>query len=183
MIGQLAEIAVRALSPGGNDPYTAINCIDYLGSALAELASRELPPPWHFDDQGRLRLIVREQSFESALTAAFDQIRRCGRSDAAVTLSLLKTIAVILSFTRNETQRQALLRQAAMVERGSREGLPEEEDRRAVRKQYLRVFDILVEHFGLSGEFEGGGALAATGKNEENGARVFRGSDKPFESK
>ena len=170
LIDQLSEIAVRALSPGVNDPYTALNCIDYLGSALSELAGRELPPPWHFDDQGRLRLIVREQTFESALSTAFDQIRRYGRSDAAVTLSLLKTISVILSCTRNETQRQALLRQAAMVERGSREGLPEEEDRRAVREQYLRVFDILVEHFGLSGEFEGDGALAATGKNEENGA-------------
>ena len=44
-VQQLVEIAVRALSPGINDPYTAIACVDRLGSALCRLAQREMPSP------------------------------------------------------------------------------------------------------------------------------------------
>lgn len=43
---QLVEIAARALSPGINDPFTAIACVDRLGSALwrpQELAGRRRP--------------------------------------------------------------------------------------------------------------------------------------------
>ena len=42
---QLVEIAVRALSPGINDPFTAIACVDRLGSALCRLARRDMPSP------------------------------------------------------------------------------------------------------------------------------------------
>jgi uncharacterized membrane protein len=39
-IGALVEIAVRALSPGINDPRTAMTCIDHLTAALAHLLLR-----------------------------------------------------------------------------------------------------------------------------------------------
>ena len=48
-IHQLVEIAVRALSPGINDPFTAITCVDRLGSALRRLAHRDLPSRYRFD--------------------------------------------------------------------------------------------------------------------------------------
>ena len=154
LINQLVEVAVRALSPGINDPFTAINCIDYLGSALNELARRRLPAPWHFDDEDRLRLITRPQTFDGALAAAVDQIRQHGRHDVAVTIRLLEMLATVLPSTRCEEQRRTLVRQAAMIERGAREGLPAEEDRRDVRRRYLAVFATLEENFGLSGDLD-----------------------------
>jgi len=36
----MVEIAVRALSPGINDPFTAIRCVDQLAAALCRLAER-----------------------------------------------------------------------------------------------------------------------------------------------
>ena len=42
-IDQLVEVAVRALSPGVNDPFTAINCVDRLGAALCSLADEGHP--------------------------------------------------------------------------------------------------------------------------------------------
>jgi uncharacterized membrane protein len=42
-VNQLVEIAVRALSPGLNDPFTAITCVDHLGSVLCRLATRDMP--------------------------------------------------------------------------------------------------------------------------------------------
>jgi uncharacterized membrane protein len=154
LINQLVEVAVRALSPGINDPFTAINCIDYLGSALSELARRRLPTPWHFDAEDRLRLVTRPQTFDGALTAAVDQIRQHGRRDVAVTIRLLEMLATLLPATRSEEQRRALVRQAAMIDRGSRDALSAEEDRRDVRNRYLAVFQALEENFGLSGDLD-----------------------------
>jgi uncharacterized membrane protein len=42
-VRQLVEIALRALSPGINDPFTAIAVLDRLGAALCEIAPRHLP--------------------------------------------------------------------------------------------------------------------------------------------
>ena len=42
-IEELVEIAVRALSPGINDPFTAMNCIDRLGAALGDYLSESCP--------------------------------------------------------------------------------------------------------------------------------------------
>jgi uncharacterized membrane protein len=55
-IDQLVEIAVRALSPAINDPFTALMCIDRLGTALSQLATREFPSVEFADESGKLRL-------------------------------------------------------------------------------------------------------------------------------
>ena len=42
LIDELVEIALRALSPGINDPFTAITSMHWMGAALAKLADRDL---------------------------------------------------------------------------------------------------------------------------------------------
>ncbi|WP_291852481.1 DUF2254 domain-containing protein [Bradyrhizobium sp.] len=42
---RIVEIAQRALSPGINDPTTAIYCLDRMEEALMRLAARDVPPP------------------------------------------------------------------------------------------------------------------------------------------
>ncbi len=42
LIDELVEIGLRALSPGINDPFTAITAIHWLGAATAELGRRDL---------------------------------------------------------------------------------------------------------------------------------------------
>jgi len=54
----LEEMAVRALSPGTNDPYTAINALDDLSAGLVRLAGRRKPSPFRYDQQGRLRVVA-----------------------------------------------------------------------------------------------------------------------------
>jgi uncharacterized membrane protein len=53
-IDQLVEVTVRALSPGVNDPFTAISCIARLGAALCTLAEKVIPSPYRHDEDGRL---------------------------------------------------------------------------------------------------------------------------------
>jgi uncharacterized membrane protein len=42
LFDELVEIALRALSPGVNDPYTAITSLHWMGAAMASLAGRDL---------------------------------------------------------------------------------------------------------------------------------------------
>mgnify|MGYP001039851915 CR=1 FL=1 len=142
-INQLVEIAVRALSPGINDPFTAIACIDRLGASLARLAERGIPPRYHFDEEDRLRLITDVVTFSGIVDAAFNQIRQNGRSNVAVTIRLLERIAIIAAYAQTEGQRAALRRQTEMIWRSSTDALPEALDRADVQKRYRLVLRTL----------------------------------------
>ena len=56
-VRQLVEVAVRALSPGINDPHTAISVLDRLGAALCDVAPLHLPSGVSLRE-GRLALVV-----------------------------------------------------------------------------------------------------------------------------
>lgn len=147
-VNQLVEIAVRALSPGLNDPFTAITCVDHLGSALCRLATRDIPSTYRHDPQKQLRVIAPANTFPEVMDAAFNQIRQYGRSSAAVTIRLLETIAVVAGFVHRPEDRAALLRHAEMIARGAREGLPEDEDRQAVEERCQAVTQLCSEPAG-----------------------------------
>ena len=55
---QLVEVACRALSPGINDPFTAMDCLEYLGAGLQLAFSRPLPGSVHRGADGEVRLIT-----------------------------------------------------------------------------------------------------------------------------
>ena len=135
-INQLVEIALRAISPAVNDPFTAIRCIDRLSVGLSHLAQRDIPSPYRYDDDNNLRVIAEPVTFAIATDAAFNQIRQYSTEDVAVTIRLLEAIAVIAAYTRNNKDRAALLRHADMIKRGSQEGVSEELDRLDVESRY-----------------------------------------------
>jgi uncharacterized membrane protein len=135
-VNQLVEVAVRALSPSINDPFTAITCVDRLGSALCRLCLREMPSPTRRDEQGRLRLVAPAVTFRGVADAALNPIRQSARSNAAVTIRLLETVTLIAGFARRPDDRASLWRQVEMIARGAHEGLPEKEDREAVERRY-----------------------------------------------
>ncbi len=144
-VNQLVEIAIRALSPGVNDPFTAVTCVDLLGSALCRLAQRDIASPYRHDSQDQLRIITPVFTFPDTTDVAFDQIRQYGRTSAAVTIRLLETIAEIARFVNRPDDRAALLRHAGMIVRGAREGLPEEEDRKEVEERFQSATQLLSE--------------------------------------
>lgn len=72
---QLTEMAVRALSPGTNDPYTARNAVDDLGVGLALLASRPAPSPWRRDRDQVVRVHAVGIDAASLLGTTLDQLR------------------------------------------------------------------------------------------------------------
>jgi uncharacterized membrane protein len=144
-VNQLVEIAVRALSPGLNDPFTAITCLDRLGSTLCRLATRDMPSPYRYDDKQQLRIIAHADPFLEITDAAFNQIRQYGRTSIAVTLRLLETIAVITGYATRAEDRATLLRHAEMIVRGAREIFTEPEDRQAVEVRYQKAIRLCSE--------------------------------------
>jgi uncharacterized membrane protein len=144
-IHQLVEVAIRALSPGINDPFTAIACIDQLTSALCRLAGRRFPASSLFDDHGRLRLRLKPITYSGMLNASFDQIRQYGGASVAVTIRLLEGLTLIAGQSRRPEQRMALHRQANMILRASREKLFERNDLEDVRERYRLLLQALNE--------------------------------------
>ncbi len=87
-IRRLVEIAQRSLSPGINDPTTALYCIDRLGEALERLADRRMPSSRRFDEQGHLRVVAPPVTFETLACDAFAAVARYAGQDIDVLLGL-----------------------------------------------------------------------------------------------
>lgn len=143
MVDQLVEIAVRALSPGINDPFTAMACIDQLASGLSELVKRSIPAGYHYDSEDRLRVITDPLTFTGIIEAAFNQIRQNGYSNVAVTIRLLEAIETVAPHTRTKEQKVTLSRQAEMLRRASQQEVPEKFDREDIEERYQAVMSAL----------------------------------------
>jgi uncharacterized membrane protein len=132
----LVSIALIALSPAINNPFTAMLCLDQLAAALSALARRAQVSPYYHDDAGHLRVIADPTTFERLTDVAFSQIRQYGRSDAEVLRHMLRAIAWIAPHASTQAQRQALRRHATLVEHMARLSLPEEADQERVRQSF-----------------------------------------------
>ncbi|MEM7699070.1 MAG: DUF2254 domain-containing protein [Verrucomicrobiota bacterium] len=114
-IRQLVEIGVRALSPGINDPFTAINCIDLLTVALGRIAERELSSTEFRDEEGQLRLRLNPTSFHNLLDAAFLQLRNYGADRPEIVLGLLSALEQIASKCSDDARREVVIDMAVLV--------------------------------------------------------------------
>lgn len=144
-LGQLTEIAVRALSPGTNDPKTAINCIQALTICFSEMLRRQPPSPYHFyepahldspeydDDKVNkshqyvapavLALITSPPSLTDFLESSLGQVRRYAISDLSVLKALCQSLADLSMSTITDEQRNILLHQLEYVKNAGVENL------------------------------------------------------------
>ena len=72
---QLVDIGERALSPGTNDPTTAVQALDELHDLLRRLAVRSFPSPVRLDEDGLLLLVLPRPSWADYVALAPDEIR------------------------------------------------------------------------------------------------------------
>lgn len=128
---QMSEIAVKALSPGINDPGTAIKTVDLLSVLLSkrlELGDRDfarLPdePP---------RLSYKELSLDQLLLQLLGPIRAYGAADASVLVSLLKALKNLLHRPCSVEQREQLMRHARSVRDTADRNLHESRERQEI---------------------------------------------------
>ncbi|HEX7087166.1 MAG TPA: DUF2254 domain-containing protein [Vicinamibacterales bacterium] len=133
---QLVEVALRALSPAVNEPFTALTCIDRLTEGLAEAATAPEPRAiWH-DGTGEPRVYVATQSFPTLLRAGFDPIRLFAGVNPAIYARLLESIADLTPVAIRDADRQALRHQAEVIRRTADRELLDTDDRRYVEARY-----------------------------------------------
>lgn len=140
-IHQMVEIAVRALSPGVNDPYTAIACIDNLTATMSYLAQAEFPSKYRFDEEENLRVIADAVEFDGVLDAAFNQIRQFSGGSPAVIIRLMEALITISSFTNSELHRRAVVRHAQMVLNIGRQTIKEDYDLQDLTRRSEKILD------------------------------------------
>ena len=144
-IHQLVEVALRALSPGINDPFTAISCLDRLGDVLTLLSGRILPSCLRYDEEHILRVITYPLTIDGIFDAAFNQLRQYGCTSVAVGLRLLEVFSLIAQNTTNAQVHHAIRRHAEMVTEAMRKHISELFDRREVEERY----DLVLQHASL----------------------------------
>ncbi len=123
LIDELVEVGTRALSPGVNDPFTAIACLDWLGAGLSQLARRTIPSPLRSDQDGALRVIALPLGFEDFLDLAFGQFRQYLASDRNAAVHALRTIARIGADCADPARRASLRIEARALAVLARESL------------------------------------------------------------
>jgi len=127
-IHQMVEIAARALSPGVNDPYTAIACIDNLTATMCRLSQISFPSKYRIDDKKNLRVIAKTLVFEGVLDASFNQIRQFSAGSTAVIIRLMEAMITINGFAQKENYKRAVIKHAKMILNVGKESIKEERD-------------------------------------------------------
>ena len=89
---QLSDVANKALSPGINDPTTAIHALGHISALLCELAGRDLGPRLLHDDDDHVRVVLNRPDLADLLDLAITQPRHYGSSDPQVMMRLFRLL-------------------------------------------------------------------------------------------
>jgi uncharacterized membrane protein len=120
-IRQLVDIALKALSPGINDPTTAEHVLFHLGDILGRLAACNFPPTERNAETGQTRVIFSQSTWDDFVEAAFSQIRREAADDVHVTSTLLQVLHGLALRLPSGRRSQAIRRQVLEIRRSTEE--------------------------------------------------------------
>jgi uncharacterized membrane protein len=133
-VNQLVEMAVRAMSPAINDPFTAMTCLDYLGEGLGLFYRQGEQGAKIYDEEGNLRILLKPVTFGGLLEGAFGMLRHCSCDNARVLLHMLEVIDVIGQEAKSSQARLDLLRHVNLIQAESKAGALVEQDIEAIHE-------------------------------------------------
>ncbi|MFG3441576.1 DUF2254 domain-containing protein [Nonomuraea sp. NPDC047897] len=117
---QIVDVTLRALSPGVNDPTTAVHALGYVADLLCQAAHKDLGPRVLRDESGRVRVVLRRPDLRTLLDLVMTQPRRYGAGDPAVVERLFTLLREVAWVTRLPAHHRAVhdqvLRLRATVE-------------------------------------------------------------------
>ncbi|GHJ58619.1 hypothetical protein NOK12_11370 [Nocardioides sp. OK12] len=143
-VRQLADVALKAMSPGVNDPTTAHDAISHTGTVLADLLCR-VPPAQHLaGERGQVLLVPHATTYAMLVGLAFDEVRLVSAEDPAVLIYLLDVIHQVeqsIDHLHRPEAVAALRTQAELVRSMVEDADVPERDRQRVRDAYLAWHD------------------------------------------
>lgn len=113
-INLLIEIALRALSPGVNDTFTAIASLDSMTAALSAAVRKGLRPRDLADDNGSVRVAMPGLSLQDMLDSAFHPLRRAASGNMLMTQHIADALARLHEIG-NQTARELISTHGALL--------------------------------------------------------------------
>ena len=139
---KLVDIATRAVSPGINDPTTAVHALSHVSALLGAATTRDT---WHrrLSDGDRQRVALRSWRFAELLDLGVTQIRDYGRRDAAVVARLFAVLAEVGWRVTTAAQRDAVRHQCRVLAEQSLAEPPAGRTAEDVHRRVAAVDDAL----------------------------------------
>lgn len=137
---QLVDVALKALSPGVNDPTTAQDALFHLAAVVQEMLVRHEPRRGYRRDDGRRLLLPQLVTHREAIEEAFDEVRLAAAGLPTVQIYLLEILHLLsMSLDDESPVREVLEEQARLVVEMDDDDLPER-DRGRVRDAHRDRF-------------------------------------------
>ncbi len=133
---QLVEVLGRALSPGVNDPHTAMLCLNWLRAGLSAFARRSPAQPAKSDDP----VLYRRVTFEDMLNRSFDRMRQYVAADRTATLHALGVLADLALAASRPDMADACLQQMRRLAKSAKELLNESVAHDEIEVELTRAF-------------------------------------------
>lgn len=138
---EMADVAVRALSPAVNSTSTAATALDNIATVLHLVARRRVDDP-HRLHRGEVRVVTRGPSFERLVATGLHEIRRNAAGNYRVLLRLLKILGGLQDVVDIPARRRVLREEAARVHALAQASLPEPADRAELAVVYRDRFEL-----------------------------------------
>lgn len=95
-IQKIVDIALKALSPGINDPNTAILCIKRLSVILSSISMSQMHTTYYHDEDDILRLTMKYSDFDELLYSSYYQIIYYGDGDQSILTAILESLCLLV---------------------------------------------------------------------------------------
>ncbi|MFC4321587.1 DUF2254 domain-containing protein [Litchfieldia salsa] len=105
---KLSEIALRAISPGINDPNTAIECIRHLGICLKGASKIDAHYIAFYNEDNRISLVIPQRPFEELLRSSFYQICHYGQRDISILAAVFDALWEIADSNTEDIQEKTV---------------------------------------------------------------------------
>ena len=103
VLRQLVDIAIRALSPGVNDPTTATSALDRINDLLGDVVDRPDPIEWYADRAEVARLRLAEPNVARLLELGYAEVIRYGADSPQVVRHLRASLTMMAQLTNHPT--------------------------------------------------------------------------------
>lgn len=95
-IQKIVDVALKALSPGINDPNTAILCIKKLSVILSQISMSQIHTMYYHDNKDVLRLTMKYSDFDELLYLSYYQIIYYGNGDQSILTEILESLSLLV---------------------------------------------------------------------------------------
>lgn len=129
VLRQLVDIAERALSPGVNDPTTAVQALNQVYDLLRRLADRPFPSGRHVGGDERIRLLQPQYGYEDLVALGFDEIRHWGADSIQLQGRLRQILDELADAIGDPDRHAAVVRQRRLLDERLEQELPTAEQR------------------------------------------------------